>query len=291
MTTPSASPRETLDAESFYSKLSHLPTLIYWGIHGLAVLALFTKPSAGIIALALAMFWVRMFAITGGYHRYFSHKTYKTSRAFQFFLALLGTTCVQKGPLWWAGIHRIHHRESDVPGKDPHSPKDGFWYSHAGWIQDPRWESTPFREIKDLTRYPELRWLNRWHFVPPVVVGVTIFAFGGWPALAWGFFLSTVVLWHATYTINSLSHVFGSRRYETSDTSRNNPWLAILTMGEGWHNNHHHYMASCRNGFFWWEWDPTYYVLRLLGAVGLVWDIREPPASVVEPPQELPEAA
>jgi len=122
-------------------------------------------------------------------------------------------------------------------------------------------------------------------------VGVTIFALGGWPALAWGFFLSTVVLWHSTYTINSLSHVFGSRRYETGDTSRNNPWLAILTLGEGWHNNHHHYMASCRNGFFWWEWDPTYYVLRLLGAVGLVWDIREPPASALEPRQELPEAA
>jgi stearoyl-CoA desaturase (delta-9 desaturase) len=267
-------------AESFYSRLPLLPTLIYWGMHALCLAVFFTAPSAANLALLAATFWVRMFAITGGYHRYFSHKTYKTSRAFQFVLALLGTTTVQKGPLWWAGIHRLHHRFSDQPG-DPHSPRAGFWYSHQGWIDDPRWEPTPLDQVRDLSRYPELRWLNRWHFVPPIALAVAICLAQGWVGFLWGFALSTVLLWHSTYTINSLSHRWGKRRYETGDDSRNNWVLALLTMGEGWHNNHHRYMASTRQGFFWWEVDPTYYLLRGLQAVGLVWDIREPPAELL----------
>ncbi len=285
-------PQASLKGEAFYSKIPAVPTLIYWGLHVLAVVALFfVKPTPAILALTLATFWIRMLSITGVYHRYFSHKTYKTSRWFQFVLASLGATCVQKGPLWWAGIHRIHHRESDVPGKDPHSPKDGFWYSHAGWIQDPRWEPTPFREIKDFARFPELRWLNRWHFVPPLILVAALWLSVGATGVMWAFVVSTVLLWHSTYTINSLSHVFGTQRYDTGDTSRNNVWLAMLTLGEGWHNNHHRYMGSCRQGFFWWEVDPTYYVLKGLEKLGLIWDVREPPAELLEPHTQLDRAA
>jgi stearoyl-CoA desaturase (delta-9 desaturase) len=250
---------------------------LYWGVHVAALGVFFTGVTPTALALFAATFWLRMFGITGGYHRYFAHKTYKTSRAFQFALALLGTAATQKGPLWWASLHRIHHRESDGPG-DVHSPKQGFWYSHQGWIFDKRWQATRLDLIPDFARYPEIRWLNRWHFVPPVALAVACFAIGGWPGLFWGFFLSTTVLWHSTYTINSLSHVFGKRRFETDDTSKNNWALALLTLGEGWHNNHHHYMASCRQGFRWWEVDVTYYALRGLAALGLVWDVREPPA-------------
>ncbi len=283
--------RQLLDAESFYSKLPHIPRIIYWGIHVLALGIFFTKPTPAILLATAATFWIRLLAITGGYHRYFSHKTYRTSRAFQFVLALLGTSTVQKGPLWWAGVHRIHHRYSDVPGRDPHSPRDGFWWSHAGWIESPKWEATPFDQIRDFARYPELRWLNRWHFLAPVALFVGIWAWGGWPAFVWAFAFSTVALWHSTYTINSLSHRWGTRRYDTDDDSRNNWVLALLTLGEGWHNNHHRYMASCRQGFFWWEVDITYYVLKGLERVGLVWDLREPPAELLESSEELPKAA
>jgi stearoyl-CoA desaturase (delta-9 desaturase) len=276
-----ASP-EVIEArgESFYSKLPYLPTTIYWGIHALCLGVFFTAPSAGNLALLAITFWLRMFSITGGYHRYFSHKTYKTSRAFQLVLAVLGTTAVQKGPLWWSGVHRLHHTYSDEPN-DPHTPNKGFWYSHQGWIQDPQWDPTPLDQVRDLSRYPELRWLNRWHFVPPVTLAILCGLLQGWAGFLWGFCVSTTLLWHSTYTINSLAHRWGTRRYETSDDSRNNWVLALLTMGEGWHNNHHRYMASTRQGFFWWEIDATYYVLRGLQAVGLVWDIREPPADVV----------
>jgi stearoyl-CoA desaturase (delta-9 desaturase) len=280
------------DAQAFYSKIPAVPKLVYWGLHILAAITLiWVRPTAEILVLTAATFWIRMIGITGFYHRYFSHKTYKTSRVFQFVMAWVGASCTQKGPLWWAGIHRIHHRESDVPGKDPHSPKDGFWYSHAGWIQDPRWDATPIKEIRDFARFPELQWLNRWHFVPPLVLVAGIWLTMGGTAVLWAYVVSTVVLWHSTYTINSLSHVFGTRRYETNDTSRNNLWLALLTLGEGWHNNHHRYMASCRQGFFWWEIDPTYYVLKGMQKVGLIWDIREPPAHLLETQQELQKAA
>jgi stearoyl-CoA desaturase (delta-9 desaturase) len=281
--------RGTSAGESFYSRLPLLPTVVYWGLHALCLAVFFTAPSGANLALLAATFWIRMFAITGGYHRYFSHKTYKTSRAFQLLLALLGTTTVQKGPLWWAGIHRLHHRFSDQPG-DPHSPRQGFWYSHQGWIDDPRWEPTPIDQVRDLSRYPELRWLNRWHFVPPIALAAAIWLAQGWAGFLWGFALSTVLLWHSTYTINSLAHRWGTRRYDTGDDSRNNWLLALLTMGEGWHNNHHRYMASTRQGFFWWEVDATYYLLRGLQAVGVIWDVREPPAELLHRP-DLREAA
>ncbi len=231
-------------------------------------------------ALALGLYYVRMFGVTGGYHRYFSHKTYKTSRAFQLVLALLATSSSQKGVIWWAAHHRHHHRKSDLTG-DVHSAKiDGFWWSHMGWILSDKFEKTDEHQVKDLLKYPELRWLDKYFLVPPTVLGVLLFAVGGWWALVWGLFVSTALLWHGTFTINSLTHMIGKRRYVTTDNSKNHWLLAIVTMGEGWHNNHHYYPRSTRQGFFWWEWDPTYYVLRVLQALHIVWDLQEVPRKV-----------
>ncbi len=261
--------------------LDRITYALYWGVHVAALGVFVTGFTKTALLLFALTFWGRLFGITAGYHRYFAHKSFRTSRAFQFVLALLGTLATQKGPLWWASLHRIHHRESDGP-HDVHSPKRGFWYSHQGWIFDKRWQATRLDLIPDFARYPEIRWLNRWHFVPPVALAVACFAIGGWPGLFWGYFLSTTLLWHATYTINSLMHLVGGRRFETGDTSRNSLALALLTCGEGWHNNHHFYQASCRQGFRPWEVDATYYVLRGLAAIGLVSNLREPPAWMKE---------
>ena len=232
------------------------------------------------VAACLGLYYVRMFGITAGYHRYFSHRAYKTNRVFQFLLALLGTTAAQKGPLWWAAHHRHHHRYSDQP-EDLHSPTlRGFWWSHVGWIMVPKYEETRFDQIKDFARFPELRLLNKYPLVPPTVLGVGMFLIGGWPLLFWGFFLSTMLLWHGTFTINSLSHVFGKRRYQTTDTSRNNWLLALITCGEGWHNNHHYYQNTANQGWFWWEVDFSYYALKALSWVGVVSDLRTPSARV-----------
>jgi stearoyl-CoA desaturase (delta-9 desaturase) len=232
------------------------------------------------LLLAIALYYVRMFGVTGGYHRYFSHRSFRTSRWFQFVLALLATSSAQKGVIWWASHHREHHKSSDLEG-DVHSTKiDGFWWSHVGWILSTKYEDTDSSRVKDLMQYPELRWLDRWFLVPPFVLGFGLWLVGGWWALFWGMFVSTSLLWHGTFTINSLTHVIGSRRYETTDNSRNHFLLALITMGEGWHNNHHYYQRSTRQGFFWWEIDLTYYVLKALCAVGLVWDLHEPPKKI-----------
>ena len=235
------------------------------------------------LLLCLALYAVRMFFVTAGYHRYFSHRSFKTSRAFQFLLAFMAMSSAQKGVLWWAAHHRTHHRTSDTE-EDLHSPtRFGFWWSHVGWILSDTYDKTEMHLIRDFARYPELRWLDRNHWVPPVTLAVSLFLIGGWGALVWGFLLSTVLLWHGSFTVNSLAHLFGRRRYPTTDTSRNNWWLAIITLGEGWHNNHHFYMASVRHGFFWWEVDVTYYVLKMLSWARIVWDLRVPPPHVLEP--------
>jgi stearoyl-CoA desaturase (Delta-9 desaturase) len=250
-------------------------------VHAVAVATPFLVPFAWRwVGLAAALYVLRIFAITAGYHRYFSHRAYRTSRAFQLVLAVLGTTAVQKGPLWWAAHHRDHHRFSDGP-EDIHSPLErGFWWSHVGWILSRRHAETKHERVKDLARYPELRWLDRWHLVPPLALAAGLLLAGGWPALLWGFFVSTVATWHGTFVINSLAHVLGRQRYATGDGSRNSAVLAVLTLGEGWHNNHHFYAASARQGFFWWELDVTYGVLRLLAALRLVRDLRAPPPQV-----------
>ena len=237
------------------------------------------------------LYFVRMFAVTGAYHRYFSHRTYKTSRWFQFVLAFLAQTSSQKGALWWAAHHRDHHKYSDLPW-DVHSPiQKGFWYSHVLWLVDRGTEVTDYKRIKDFAKYPELVWLNKYWLVPPVALGVATWWLLGWSGLLIGFFLSTVLLWHGTFLVNSLAHVLGGRRFPTADTSRNNWWIALLTLGEGWHNNHHHYMGSARQGFYWWEIDVTYYILKALSWCGLIWDLRPVPAAVLAEGRALDAAA
>jgi len=229
------------------------------------------------LLLCAACYAFNVVGITLGYHRYFSHRTYKTSRAFQFVLACLGCTALQKGPLWWASIHRHHHRHSDTT-EDAHSPVvNGFFWSHIGWIFAPDWNEGDPKSVRDLSRYPELRWLERLHWLPPLLLATACFLIGGWSGLVVGFFLSNLLSHHATFLVNSACHLWGGRRYSTADHSRNNTLVALLTFGEGWHNNHHHYQSSANQGFFWWEVDISYYLIRLLAAVGLVWDVRKTP--------------
>jgi len=254
-------------------------------MHFLPLLAFWTGARWQDWAVCVALYWVRMFGVTGCYHRYFSHRTYKTSRWFQFVLAFLAQSSAQKGALWWAAHHRTHHKLSDQDG-DPHDSRKGFWFSHVGWLFSGT-EDTDYSKVKDLARFPELVVLNKLSLLPAIVLGFGVWWFMGWSGLLIGFFLSTVLLWHGTFTINSLSHMLGSQRYDAGDDSKNNWVLAIITMGEGWHNNHHHFMNSTRQGFYWWEFDMTYYVLRLFQAVGLVWDIKEPPARVYDPSTHL----
>ncbi len=249
----------------------------YLGVHLAALAALALPFSWGLVALAGGLYLVRMFGVTAGYHRYFSHRTYRTSRPFQLVLAVLGLLALQKGPLWWAAHHRRHHRYSDTP-EDVHSPlQRGFFWAHMGWIMVEDFSGTDLATVKDLARYPELRFLDRHWYLPTVALGALLLALGGLPALVWGIPVSVVACWHATYTINSLNHMIGRQRYATGDGSRNSAILAVLTLGEGWHNNHHHYMNSVRQGFFWWEYDVTYWTLRALAAVGLVRDLRGVP--------------
>ncbi|MEO6246043.1 MAG: acyl-CoA desaturase [Opitutaceae bacterium] len=244
---------------------------------------------------AVALYFLRMFAVTGIYHRYFSHKTYSTSRVGQFLLALWGGTTVQRGALWWAYHHRHHHKHSDDP-EDAHSPHvHGFWWSHIGWITSRRNFPTDYSTIKDLAKFPELVWLNRFDTVVPVVFAFAVFGFGallesqapglgtnGWQMLVWGFFISTTFLFHGTACINSMAHLMGRRRFETSDDSRNSFILAIICLGEGWHNNHHRYQSATRNGFYWWEIDPTYYGLKFLSWTRLIWGLKPVPKSIME---------
>lgn len=263
-------------------------------LHLACVAVVWVGVSPVAIAVAVALYAVRMFALTGFYHRYFSHRTFRTSRAVQFAAAVVGASCVQRGPLWWAAHHRHHHRHADTPA-DPHSPRvHGFLWSHAAWFLTPRGFRTHWERIPDLAKYPELRWLDRFDTLVPVALAAGTYALGAaldatWPGLGtsgpqmlvWGFFVSTVVLFHATVTINSLAHRFGTRRYATRDDSRNNVWLALLTFGEGWHNNHHFFPGSARQGFRWWEVDLTYYGLRLMAALRLVRDLKPVPAWVL----------
>ncbi|MFT3767695.1 MAG: acyl-CoA desaturase [Minicystis sp.] len=249
-------------------------------IHAATVYAFVRGPTWKLVGLAVALYFVRMFAITAVYHRYFSHRAYKTGRIMQLLLAFLGTTATQKGPLWWASTHRVHHRYSDTE-RDVHSPlRRGFFWSHAGWWLSREHERTNLELVPDFAGYPELRWLDRYHVVGSLAL-IALTSLGGFDAFLWGYVVSTCFLLHGTFTINSLAHVFGSRRYATTDTSRNNFLLALITMGEGWHNNHHHYMNSANQGFFWWEIDVSFYLLKAMEKVGLVWDLRGVPEHVM----------
>jgi stearoyl-CoA desaturase (delta-9 desaturase) len=239
------------------------------------VLAVFLVPfNPWMLVWLFGSYYLRMFGVTGGYHRYFSHRSYKLNRFWQFCLAFLAQTSVQKGVLWWAAHHRDHHINSDRKA-DIHSPvHEGFWWSHLGWILSDEYDHYDAQRIADFAKYPELRWLNRYHVVPAVLYGAAVYFLGGWSAFVWGFVVSTVLLYHGTFVINSLAHIWGSRRFATPDESRNNFWLALVTMGEGWHNNHHHFMSSTRQGIRWWEVDATYYILRVLSWFRIARDLR-----------------
>ena len=250
-------------------------------IHGLCLLAVFTGVTWKALALCFVLYFGRMWFITAGYHRYFSHRSYKTSRAFQFVLAFGGGSAAQKGALWWASHHRDHHRFSDTD-RDVHSPLKGFWWSHIGWILCDKYKGWDPDSIKDFNKFPELRFITKHDWIPPWTVAIASYLIAGWPGLIVGFFWSTVLLWHGTFTVNSLAHVMGRRRYATTDTSRNSALIALWTGGEGWHNNHHYYQAAARNGFFWWEYDPTYYVLKVLSWFRIVRDLKVPPARVLK---------
>jgi stearoyl-CoA desaturase (Delta-9 desaturase) len=259
----------------------------------------FVGVSTTAVVVAVALYLVRMFAVTGFYHRYFSHRAFRTSRMMQFLFALLGATAVQRGPLWWASQHRHHHVHADDP-EDMHSVRQhGFLWSHIGWFLARENFATRSARIPDLTRFPELCVLDRFDALMPAVLGACLYGSGellawlhpelgvtGIQFFVWGLCISTVALYHATFTINSLAHQFGSRRYATRDDSRNNVWLAILTLGEGWHNNHHHYPGAARQGFYWWEFDITYLLLRLLAACGLIWDLKPVPVQMRESRRE-----
>ena len=246
-------------------------------IHGATIYAFYRGPTLRLVLFAVASYFIRMFAITAVYHRYFAHRAYKTSRPFQLFLALLGTTATQKGPLWWASTHRVHHKHSDTE-RDVHSPmRRGFWWSHMGWWLSREHEHGDLSLIPDFAGFPELRLIEKWNVLGPLAMIGALLAFGGFDVFLWAYVVSTCALMHGTFTINSLSHVFGSRRYATTDTSRNNFLLAFITLGEGWHNNHHHYMSSASQGLFWWEIDVSFYILKGLEKVGLVWDLRSVP--------------
>ncbi len=250
-------------------------------LHLACFAAIWTGVTPRAVVIGVVLYVVRIFAIGAGYHRYFAHRAFRTRRVFQFCLAFLAQTSAQRGILWWAANHRRHHKYSDTE-LDVHSPvQRGFFYAHVGWIFVPRNNDTDYATVRDWARYRELVWLDRQPYLPAILLGVATWLIAGWPGLVVGFCWSTVVLWHATFTINSLAHVVGRRRYVTGDKSRNNWLLALLTMGEGWHNNHHAYQVSVRQGFRWWEFDPTYYALRVLSWLGIVWDLHVPPKAVV----------
>jgi len=265
----------------FHDDIVYPNTVAFILVHFAPLAAFWTGITATSVVLAVTLYVVRMFAITAGYHRYFSHRSFKTSRFGQFLFAAVAMSSTQKSVLWWAALHRHHHRHSDQED-DIHSPVHrSFFYSHVGWIFDAKNNVTRVDEVPDLAKYPELRFLDRHQLMPAIVLAVICFLIDGGPGLVIGFFLSTVFLYHGTFFINSLAHVHGSQRYLTGDDSRNNWWLAIITLGEGWHNNHHAYQRSTRQGFRWYEIDITFYVLKVMSWMRLVWDLGEPPRDVV----------
>lgn len=263
-------------------------------MHVACLLVIWTGISVVAVITCLAFYVLRMFAITAGFHRLFSHRAYKTGRTFQFLLALIATAAYQKGPLWWSSHHRRHHLYADTE-HDLHSPQTrSFWQSHIGWFLSRDSQATEQKFIPNLVKYGDLRFLDKYYSLPPALLAIASFLLGsllqrydpglgtsGWQMLVWGFFISTVLLYHGTFTVNSLAHIFGSRRFATNDNSRNNVLVALITLGEGWHNNHHYYPSSERQGFYWWEIDVSHYSLLGLSWLGVVWDLRTPPSSVV----------
>lgn len=249
--------------------------------------AFWTGINSTVIWMAVGLYFLRMFAITGGFHRYFSHKTFKTGRVFQFILAFIGQMSAQRGMIWWASRHRDHHRHSDTI-EDAHSPRQfGILFAHVGWIFSAKRGVADYSNVKDLQKFPELVWLERYCHLPAIFLAGVCFLTAGWPGLVVGFLWSTVALYHGTFAINSFAHTWGKQRYFTGDDSRNNFVLALITMGEGWHNNHHYYMVSTRQGFFWWEIDATFWILKGLSKLRIVSDLHEPTPTVLRGERRL----
>ncbi|MEZ5829440.1 MAG: fatty acid desaturase [Hyphomicrobiales bacterium] len=276
-----------IDAENGHDDIIYPSAIPFVLVHLACFGAIWSGVTWPALALCIGLYWLRIFAIGAGYHRLFSHRAYSASRAFQFVLAVLCQSTAQKSVLWWAAKHRHHHLHSDTE-LDVHSPRHtGFVYSHLGWIFSRQHDTFDEERVADLMRYPELRWLHKFELVPAMVLAGLCFLIAGWSGLFVGFFWSTVLVYHATFCINSLAHVSGSKRYVTGDDSRNNWLLAIFTMGEGWHNNHHAFQSSVRQGFRWWEIDPTFYILKALSWTGLVWALRMPPEQILRNEQQL----
>jgi stearoyl-CoA desaturase (delta-9 desaturase) len=288
MLSPHSPPDRTAPVDDDHADdIVYPATVPFLLVHLACLAAIWTGLTVEALVLCGALYVARIFAIAAGYHRYFAHRAYKTSRVVQFLLAFLAQTSAQRGALWWAAKHRRHHSHSDTE-LDVHSPRQhGFVYAHLGWIFTPRHCTTDYAAIADFARYPDLVWLDRHPYLPAGLLGLLAWLIAGWPGLVVGFCWSTVLLWHATFAINSVAHVAGRRRYVTGDDSRNNWFLALLTMGEGWHNNHHAYQSSVRQGFRWWEYDPTFYALKFLSWFGIVWDLHSPPETVVRGEQRL----
>ena len=275
------------DADEVHDDIIYPSAIPFILVHLGCFAAIWTGVTWQALVICVTLYWLRIFAIGAGYHRYFSHRAYSTSRVFQFVLAFMSQTTTQKSVIWWASKHRHHHLHSDT-SHDVHSPRHhGFIYSHLGWIFSRKHDAPDLAKVSDLTRYPELMWLHKFEVLPAVLLAGLCFLLAGWSGLVVGFLWSTVLVYHATFCINSLAHVRGSKRYVTGDDSRNNWLLAVFTMGEGWHNNHHAYQSSVRQGFKWWEIDPTYYLLWALSWVGLVWDLKSPPEQVLRNEQRL----
>jgi stearoyl-CoA desaturase (Delta-9 desaturase) len=278
---PRPKPEAPVDRDSS-TDIVYPSTIPFIIVHLMCFAAIWTGVTAEALAIGIGLYWLRIFAIGAGYHRYFSHRAYETSRVFQFILAVLAQSTSQKSVLWWAANHRDHHLHSDTE-LDVHSPRHtGFLYSHVGWIFSRGQDETKFTRVADFAQYPELMWLHRFELAPPFALAVLCFLVAGWPGLIVGFFWSTVAVYHGTFCINSMAHLVGKKRYVTGDDSRNNWLLAIITMGEGWHNNHHAFQSSARQGFRWWEYDPTFYILKGLERLGLVWNLKSPTAEVMQ---------
>ncbi|HTK28531.1 MAG TPA: acyl-CoA desaturase [Vicinamibacterales bacterium] len=259
--------------------------IVFWMVQASALLVFAVPVSWGLVGLWAASHFVRAIGLTLAFHRYFAHRSFRMNRVARFVWAFIGTAAMQKGPLWWAGHHVNHHRFADREG-DPHSPSvSGVYYAHIGWfLNDARHDrlepSNPV--VRDFSTAPEIYWLDRLNTLPPLLLAVAMYLAGGLPWLVWGFCVPTVTLAHATFAINTVNHMFGSRRFETTDASRNNVLTAFFAAGEGWHNNHHRYQRAARNGFYWWEFDPTWYVIRAMQAVGLAWDVQGVPSRIYE---------
>jgi len=260
-------------------------TVVFWIVQCSAFLIFFVPFSWALVALWAVSHFLRAIGLTLAFHRYFAHRSFQMNRTARFIWSFIGTAAMQKGPLWWAGHHVNHHRYADRDG-DPHSPMvSGVYYAHIGWfLNDAKHDrlevSNPV--MRDFSKAPEIVWLNNQFWLPPLLLAVAMFLIGGMPWLIWGFCLPTMTLAHATFAINTINHMFGSRRFDTIDESRNNAVTAFFAVGEGWHNNHHRYQRSARNGFYWWEFDPTWYVIRLMQMVGLVWDVKTVPQRIYD---------